>query len=204
MAKLKITDNNNMPNLIEEINKLKNSKIEVGVFGGKDSEILMIARVHEFGVTITPKKAKALTIPLNEEAAGKSARDFDNLFLMDPDDDGDGILAMEVGDRIRPMYVLTKKVEIPERSYIREGFDKNLKKIQKHTEQAIRTVIAGRMTANKALNLLGAEFASFIRKYMVEIKSPPNSAVTQKNKKGANNPLIDSGRLRQSITHRVR
>lgn len=204
MAKLKITDNNNVPNLVEEINKLKNSKIEVGVFGGKDSQILMIARVHEFGVTITPKKAKALTIPLNEEAAGKSARDFNNLFLLDPDNDGDGILAMEVGGEIKPMYVLTKEVKIPERSYIRKGFDKNIKKIQKRTEQAIRAVIAGRLTADKALNLLGAEFASFIRKFMVELNSPPNAAVTRKNKKGANNPLIDTGRLRQSITYKVR
>lgn len=52
-----VDDDNNVPNILKEINKLKNKKIQIGIFGDDDSTMLMIARVHEFGVDIevTPK-----------------------------------------------------------------------------------------------------------------------------------------------------
>jgi hypothetical protein len=39
-------------------------------------------RQRYYGGVITPKNAKALTIPLTEEAYGKTAADFDNLILV--------------------------------------------------------------------------------------------------------------------------
>lgn len=47
----------NMKKLNQIINDLKNKKIKIGIFGSEGSDILMIAKVQEFGfdITITPK-----------------------------------------------------------------------------------------------------------------------------------------------------
>jgi hypothetical protein len=52
-----VEDDNNVPDILKEISKLQNKRIEIGIFGDDDSTMLMIARVHEFGVDIevTPK-----------------------------------------------------------------------------------------------------------------------------------------------------
>lgn len=206
MAKLKVKDQNRAPDLLSDLRYLRDAELEIGIFGGKEgSKTLMIASVHEFGTTIKAKNAAALTIPLNDEAAGKKAGEFDNLFVLNADDDEDGILAMERADgSIRPMYVLTKSVTIPERSYIRGTFDSEYKKIQSRIEKAFQSVLAGRMRPKKALGIIGEWLVTLVRKYMVELDSPPNSDVTKKTKKGQDNPLIDRGRLRGSITWRIR
>jgi len=54
---MNVEDKNNIPKIIQELNYLDQHSIQVGVFGEDDSTMLMIARVHEFGVQIevTPK-----------------------------------------------------------------------------------------------------------------------------------------------------
>lgn len=53
---VQITDNNNVPNLIQTLNELNRRKIKIGIFGGANSQILMIATVNEFGTSIHAKK----------------------------------------------------------------------------------------------------------------------------------------------------
>ena len=65
-----------------ELAKLRACTIHVGIQGDADSEILTIARVHEFGATITPKNAKNLCIPIHKESYDKSPRDFPDLFFI--------------------------------------------------------------------------------------------------------------------------
>lgn len=52
---VKISDDNNIPELIEKLSGMKNKKIEAGVL--EDGEQAMIAAVHEFGIDIavTPR-----------------------------------------------------------------------------------------------------------------------------------------------------
>ena len=56
----------------DELEKLKTFTIHVGIQGDADSEILTIARVHEFGATIHAKNAKNLCIPINKLSYDKS------------------------------------------------------------------------------------------------------------------------------------
>lgn len=71
------------------------------------------ARILHEGGTITPKRAKFLTIPLCAEAAAKRARDFDNIFIRK------GIIYQNLEDgKIRALYVLKKQVTIPARPYL--------------------------------------------------------------------------------------
>jgi hypothetical protein len=79
-----------------------------------------IARVQEFGATITPKKAKYLTIPLPAalDQRGvplkKSARDWDNTFVA-RSKAGNLIIFQRRGAIIVPLYVLKTSVTIPPR-----------------------------------------------------------------------------------------
>ena len=45
-------DKNRIPDLIGALEKLNNYRIEIGIFGEDDSQILMIANVHEYGCRI--------------------------------------------------------------------------------------------------------------------------------------------------------
>lgn len=202
MARVK-EEFNHIPNIQKEIKYLTNHHIEIGIFGEDDSKLLMIARVNEFGVTITPKEASALTIPLNDEAAKNSAGDYENLVLLDPDDDGDGILAFVDGKNIEPMYALVKKVKIPERAFMRGSFDKKKKKMSDQAEKLINGVLTLKYDAKTALNMIGQTIVTQVQLYMTQLRQPPNSQVTANNK-NSSNPLIDDGHLRDSITYKIR
>ena len=65
-----------------ELEKLQKLRIKVGIQGDADSEILTIARVHEYGAVIHAKQAKNLCIPISEESYDKSPRDFPDLFFI--------------------------------------------------------------------------------------------------------------------------
>jgi len=57
-----INSSNSIPQLISELKKLKKYEIHVGIFGSDDAEYVMIAGVHEFGITIQKEKG-SIVIP---------------------------------------------------------------------------------------------------------------------------------------------
>lgn len=65
-----------------ELEHLNRIRIKVGIQGDADSEILTIARVHEYGAVITAKTTKNLAIPIHRESYDKSPRDFPGLFFI--------------------------------------------------------------------------------------------------------------------------
>ena len=65
-----------------ELEKLNHTRIKIGIQGNADSELLMIARVHEYGATITPKATRNLCIPIHKDSYDKSPRDFQDLFFI--------------------------------------------------------------------------------------------------------------------------
>lgn len=65
-----------------ELEKLNGTRIKIGIQGNADSELLMIARVHEYGATITPKATRNLCIPIHKDSYDKSPRDFQDLFFI--------------------------------------------------------------------------------------------------------------------------
>lgn len=81
--------------------------------------------VHEEGATITPKKAKFLTIPLpaalnaNGTPKKASARDWDNTFVA-RSKAGNLIIFRKEGTGIVPLYVLKTSVTIPPRLGLRK------------------------------------------------------------------------------------
>lgn len=53
-----------------------------------------------------------------------------------------------------------------------------------------------------ALGRIGVEAVGFTQVYMTNLRTPPNAAYTIA-KKGSDNPLIDTGLLRQSVTFKI-
>lgn len=73
------------------------------------------AAQKEHGGVIKPKKAKALTIPIADEAYGKTAGDFEgggrDLFVIPgKSPETKGILGFSDGDQFHPLFVLRTKV----------------------------------------------------------------------------------------------
>lgn len=195
---IKVKDTSRLPQLYKEIEYLNNHALKIGVLGEEDSEMLKIAGIHEFGGTIKPKNAKALAIPL-PIANGTRPSDHSDLFIPK----GKNILAKKKGnDGFTPFFILVQSVTIPERSYIRSTFDENKEDIATAAQKLLEGVMLGKLTGEDFYNRLGLYLKSMVQNKIRDIKNPPNASITVSNK-GRNNPLIDSGRLRQSINYEV-
>lgn len=97
----------------------------------------------------------------------------------------------------------TKYIRIPERSFIRSGWDKNEKKINKAIEKHMNDVLQHNVDSEVFLEALGTMIEGHLKDYLVKLKTPPLAEVT-KRRKGSSNPLIDTGSLLDSITHKVK
>lgn len=58
------------------------------------------------------------------------------------------------------------------------------------------------LSTEQILNQVGASAAGFAQDWITKLKNPPNAKSTIK-KKGSDNPLIDTGAMRQSVTWTV-
>lgn len=92
---------------------------------------------------------------------------------------------------------------IPERSFIRSTIDENQKKYLKWLKKAASDLMGPIAAVHKAFDVIGLKVASDMKRTMTQLKSPPNAPSTMKAKRGVNNPLVDTGQLRNSITHVV-
>ncbi len=164
-----ISDRNRIPEIIRELEYLANHRLEVGIFGDEvHGGLLMIARVHEFGVRIevTPKMRAFLH---------------------------------HIGIHLRAD---TEHINIPERSYLRATFDQQQGDLGQVLEHLAGLVVKGSITGEAALGRAGAWFVGKIQATISAGIDPPLGEQTIK-RKGSSTPLIDTGRLWQSITWRV-
>jgi len=197
--RITVRDTNNMNQLTRNLNRLGRKEIKVGVFGDQDSEMVKIARVHEYGMTIKPKTAKALTIPVSPKAKGKKASDFPDIFQPA----GTNVLAIPKGrDDFEVLFVLMKSVTIPERSFLRSGYDENIDYIADKMESMMEDVVSGNIDPDIFTDMIGKEFRDLIKKKIRRLQEPANSSTTT-SVKGSSNPLVDTGHLIDSIRHRV-
>lgn len=97
----------------------------------------------------------------------------------------------------------TKVIKIPERSFIRSGFDKYHQEFANYGD-LLNQVIDGDISAKTFYEIIGQGGADMIRDFLInEVKSPANSGLTM-NIKGSSNPLVDTGRLANAIDYEVR
>lgn len=207
MGAITLTEYVDVDKVIAELKALHVSKLRVGVTGTENSTQAKIASAHEFGAKITPKKGKYLALPANGAAKGKSPNDFDNLvFIKNKKNDSGRLVLINKKTKKSSVYFwLVKKVEIPERSYIRSTLNdpKKIEKPAKFLAQEIENIMLGKSTAKKALTKTGLSLAGQIKTKMVkENIAPPLSGLTRKLK-NSNHALVDSGHLKNSIGFEV-
>ncbi|WP_260484793.1 hypothetical protein [Listeria booriae] len=186
-----------MKSVLQTLDELNDYSLQIGIFGEDNSFMQMVAGVQEFGLTIRPR-GKYLTLP-TEAAGGRSAREIPGLFKPR----GKNILA--VADRngnLTVMFILKEEVKIPERSFLRSTFEEKNQKWIDFFDSRMDDIITGNCTAQQLYNQLGAVIVADIQMKIRDTQSPANSGYTAK-RKGANNPLVDTGRLRQSVTWKV-
>lgn len=194
--------------VIADMRTVSGKSIRIGVFGednykyGNDADLVTIASVHEFGANIRPVKGKWLTIPIVPEAKGKRASDFGDLKFIPGKSPDYAHLARVNGKQRTNVFLLLKEVNIPERSFLRTGFDENIARINQTIEQHVDRVLQLGVDPNVFINAVGMEFAGLIQRHMKNISSPPNSPITTAVKQSSS-PLRDTGRLIGAIRHKI-
>jgi hypothetical protein len=163
-----IKDIDNTKRLLKVLGEIRKRRIEVGIFGEKDSFMAMIAKVNEFGVSIEVTDAMRRWF---------SAQGY-------------------------PLSKDTTEIKIPERAFVRDGFDSNVNKMQKYAIQQLQLVVEFKITTDQFYDKVGQYFTSRLKEYLTDLSDPANSQMT-KDKKDSSNPLIDTTRLRNSITYKV-
>ena len=107
--------------------------------------------------------------------------------------------------RSRGVFLSPQKtvIVIPERSFLRAGFDKHQKETLDQAAKMAGHMLAGSISVEQYLDTVGLLLSSKIKDYAIQLKTPPNAALTVLWK-GSSNPLIDSGQMVRAITWKVK
>ena len=92
---------------------------------------------------------------------------------------------------------------IPERPFLDNAMWDNRAKYRKAMEGAARKLLMGETGMGTVLSRLGIMAQGDVQAEIVALRDPPNAASTIRQK-GSSSPLIDTGRMRQSVTYEVR
>lgn len=99
-------------------------------------------------------------------------------------------------------YYRLKSVRIPARPFLRTAFEDNEKKYSRYILNGLDRIAYKGDTAMGLLNRLGTIAVADIRKSMIKWSKPANAPLTIE-RKGANNPLIDSGEMLKKVTYKI-
>lgn len=91
---------------------------------------------------------------------------------------------------------------VPERSFLRSTIREKRREHNDMIRRLGRNVIRGTETIERALGIVGTVVAANVQETIADGVPPPNAPSTIA-RKGSSTPLIDTGALRQSITHQV-
>ncbi|NGP45972.1 hypothetical protein G4V62_13820 [Bacillaceae bacterium SIJ1] len=98
----------------------------------------------------------------------------------------------------------TTVIRIPERSFLRSGWDENEDDISKKIEDLLPEVLDLDIDPETFIDMIGLEVVGRLKDRLIEVSDPPNHPFTEEQK-GSSNPLVGrEGSLLDSITHRVK
>ena len=93
-------------------------------------------------------------------------------------------------------------IGVPERSFLRAPIAANMDKYKKAFDWFVKRCGDGKISIDNALGQIGFMVVGDIQSAISQGINPPNAPETIRRKKSST-PLIDTGRLRQSITFRI-
>lgn len=176
-----------MINAVQKLKSAKGNAVDVGVFGDQDSDMVIIAGANEFGAKIDHPGGTSYGYKSQKDAESGRAS-----FMAK----GEGYMQLGVTQ--------PHEIKIPARPFIRLTFDDEIEGIGDQIDKAKVDVILGKVDKERFLSRLGLFLQKKIVQKIDSSKSwaEPNAPSTIAAK-GSDHPLIDEGRLRQSITHRL-
>lgn len=196
------TVKNDFPKMRESIKIINGKRVNVGVMG----ENAWLAGIHEYGCTITAKNSKYLTIPVSRKSAGKKASDFSDLFYVESKT-GDKFLASDKKikgeNQIELLFWLVNSVKIPERSFLRAGFDEHHNEVVNKAERLLPLILHDEMSGDEFFEQIGDMLSKRIKSYARDLKDPPKSNVTLEQYPSKVNPLVNTGNMIKSISYEV-
>ena len=96
----------------------------------------------------------------------------------------------------------TTHIVIPERSFLRSGFDQNHEKVIKTCEKALsKSLVDGNV--EMVLDSIGLILRDKIVDYGINLKTPKKHPFTLQRNPGKTNPLVVSGDMLQALTYEV-
>lgn len=124
-------------------------------------------------------------------------------FADSPVDVDAGVLA-SAGSTLVKIAVINEKGggHVPSRPFMGNTWEKNKRKYDQRLMEAVYRLEIGRSKIEAKLSQLGADMVRDIQETIDAGVNPPNAASTLRYKKGST-PLVDSGKLRNSIAFRV-
>jgi hypothetical protein len=96
----------------------------------------------------------------------------------------------------------TKYINIPERSFIRSGWDNAEDEVMDKLDELIGELVQTRIPINILLNMIGLEAKGKLQEYARDISSPPNHPFTTEQK-GSSNPLVNTGDMIGAMDYEV-
>ena len=180
-----------MRSVMTHIKKLQGrNQVLVGVQKGEGayedgSQVAVIAAANHFGATIKSAGGVSYGYKTRKDAENGQVR-----FL----EKGAGF--MELGKTGAGV------IKIPPRPFLDAAITKNQKQYSKIFERSLPEVLDGKLSTEDVLSRVGEAASGHVQQYMIELRDPPNAASTIRKKK-SDNPLNDTGFLRQSIRHQV-
>lgn len=91
----------------------------------------------------------------------------------------------------------------PARRWLTKGIEDNGMAVQAAMAAAATAVISGRITKAVAVDNLGADVADIVRAHVNSANFPPPLKTETVRRKGHAKAMVDSGKMKDSITHRV-
>lgn len=168
-----------LKSIVRELSKANRPHVNVGVM----SDAGEYAQFDEIKKTKTSKEEQAAGRGKAKFKKGRSHKGGINL--------ADVATFMEFGTR-----------SIPSRPFMKQAFDENYDRIVSFIEAQHKQVLAGTQTVEDGLKKIGVFFEGIVKQQFTKGKFKALKPATIKRKKSSR-PLIDTGRLRQSITNRV-
>ena len=210
---LKKNGNIDFNKITKELKYLKTHEVQIGFFGDRDGHLLTIVRANEYGAKIVPhNKSGKLWIPSHEAIRkyGKSVKpsDVKDLFVAGSKKvDGKKVLGKSAGVIENGKYVvlfyLLDHVRIPARPFLRKAFYDNQRKYRRLVKVGIDEIVYDDKTGHDLLVKLGKAGVSDVRESIRRWTKPGNAPLTIDNKRGQNNPLVDTGKLSQAVTYKI-
>ena len=99
----------------------------------------------------------------------------------------------------------TRVIVIPERSFLRGGYDASKDEVVMTSAMLVNAVAEGALSADALLEAVGTTLEGKIKEYATNLSVPPLHGYTLEHRAhGGSNPLNDTGDMIGGITHRVK